>query len=104
MSILVVVSRLTRCRSPKRIILESPEGVERILTDRPVTTQVLPRDKLVGVLYDHIRDNYSQQVELNYGYEVTPLDLGSGDGSSVLLRYVLASLAVSLVMYYYSSS
>ena len=65
---------------------ESEEGVERVFSDRPVTTQVLPRDKLVGVLYKHIVDNYSDQIELNYRYEVTPVDFAAGDGTSVVLR------------------
>lgn len=56
------------------------EGVERIFTDRPVSTQVLPRDKLVGVLHQHILSKYADRVELNYGYEVTPVDFGEGDG------------------------
>lgn len=60
--------------------------MERIFTDRPVTTQVLPRDKLVGVLYKHVLDNYLDRVEVNYGYEITPLDFAVGDGTTVLLR------------------
>ena len=35
---------------------EGDEGVEKIFTDRPVKTEVLPRDKLVGVLHDHIKE------------------------------------------------
>lgn len=65
---------------------ESKEGVERILSDRPVTTQVLPRDKLVGVLHKHVMDNYSDRIELNYGYEVTPVDFCAGDGTSVVVQ------------------
>jgi 2-polyprenyl-6-methoxyphenol hydroxylase-like FAD-dependent oxidoreductase len=64
----------------------SKEGVERIFSDRPVTTQVLPRDKLVGVLYKHVLDNYLDQVEVNYGYEVTLIDFAAGDGSEVVVR------------------
>jgi 2-polyprenyl-6-methoxyphenol hydroxylase-like FAD-dependent oxidoreductase len=65
---------------------ESGEGVERIFTDRPLDTQVLPRDKLVGVLHKHVMDNYSDRIELNYGYEVTPLDFSAGDGTLVLVQ------------------
>jgi kynurenine 3-monooxygenase len=65
---------------------ESEEGVERIFTDRPVTTQVLPRDKLVGVLYQHILKNYADKIDLNFGSEVTPLDFEAGDGTEVLVR------------------
>jgi 2-polyprenyl-6-methoxyphenol hydroxylase-like FAD-dependent oxidoreductase len=65
---------------------ESEEGVERIFTDRPLDTQVLPRDKLVGVLHKHVMDNYSDRIELNYGCEVTPLDFSAGDGTLVLIQ------------------
>ena len=54
----------------------SEEAVERIFEGRKFTTQVLPRDKLVSVLYKHVVDNYSEQVEVNYGYEVRPADFG----------------------------
>jgi len=66
---------------------KSDEGVERIFTDRPVMTEVLPREKLVGVLYKHILDNYSNTIELNYGYEIYPEDFGGDhDTNGVLLR------------------
>lgn len=65
----------------------SEEGTERIFTDRPIDTQVLPRDKLVAVLQQHILKNYADQIELNYGYEVEPIDFEAGeDGTDVLLR------------------
>lgn len=73
------------------------EGVERIFDDRPVTTQVLPRDKLVGVLYKHVLDNYLDRVEVNYGFEVTPIDFAAGDGTTVVVRYVCcAFVAINL--------
>lgn len=62
------------------------EGVERIFTDRPVMTQVLPRDKLVGVLHQHILKNYQGKIDLEYQKEVTPLDFDHDNGSSVLIR------------------
>lgn len=64
---------------------EDEEGIERIFTDRPVTTQVLPRDKLVGVLHQHVLENYPNQIDLNFGYEVTPIDFDAGDGVVVQL-------------------
>jgi len=54
------------------------EGVERIFTERDkhVTTQVLPREKLVSILYKYVVDNFvdTGRIELNFGYEVRPLD------------------------------
>lgn len=55
---------------------KAEEGVERLAADKPTTTQVLPRDKLVGVLYKHIMENYADQVELNYEYQVVPTSFG----------------------------
>ena len=61
----------------------SEEGVERIFegrNKRKFTTQVLPRDKLVSVLHQHIVDNYSnEQIELNYGFEVMPVKFDNDD-------------------------
>ena len=55
----------------------SDQGVERIFdaTEKRNVTQVLPRDKLVGCLYQHILEQYSDRIELKYGYEVHPIDL-----------------------------
>jgi len=64
----------------------SEEGVERIFVDRPYTTQVLPRDKLVGVMHKHILDNYAGKIELNYGYEITPEDFEAESNTAVKLR------------------
>ncbi|KAL9183795.1 hypothetical protein ACHAXT_004651 [Thalassiosira profunda] len=61
------------------------EGVERIFTDRPVQTQVLPRDKLVGALHQHILKNYPDRIELEYGKEVIPIDFDNDGSSSVLI-------------------
>jgi kynurenine 3-monooxygenase len=56
----------------------SEEGTTRIFTtkDKPITTQVLPRDKLVGCLYQHIirTPGLASRIVLKYGYEITPLD------------------------------
>lgn len=64
----------------------STEGVERIFEGRKFQTQVLPRDKLVSALYKHIQDNYVDQIELNYGYEIRPLDFANNGGQSVLVE------------------
>jgi hypothetical protein len=61
------------------------EGVERIFTDRPVTTQILPRDKLVGALYKHVLDKYPN-IDVQYGYEVVPMDFAANNNTSVLIR------------------
>ena len=64
------------------------DGVERIFTDRPAVTEVIPRDKLVGVLHDYITENYSDRIQLNYQCEVEALDFGgsveSDEGASLL--------------------
>ena len=72
---------------------DSDEGVERIFQDRKVQTIVLPRDKLAGVLYQHILDKYSQQIDLNYGYEIQPIDFDRQ--GKVLLRVSQCSPMVS---------
>ena len=64
----------------------SEDGVERIFTDRPVMTQVLPRDKLVGVLQKHVLENYADQIQLNYGFEITPEDFEANGNTAVTLR------------------
>lgn len=66
---------------------DSEEGVENIFTNRKVNTQVLPRDKLVGVLHQVVTERYADQIELNYGFEVTPEDFGEdGNGDGVTMR------------------
>jgi len=62
------------------------EGLERNFTDRAVVTQILPREKLVAVLYEHIQENYAKQIELNYGYKVEPIHFGTNDDPKVKLR------------------
>lgn len=59
----------------------SEEGVERIFegrNKRKFPTQVLPRDKLVAVLYKYIVENHSTTIELNHGFEVVPVELEGG--------------------------
>jgi len=57
---------------------DAEEGTIRIFEERKVQTLVLPRDKLVGILHQHILDNYSDRIELNYGFEIEPLSFGDG--------------------------
>jgi hypothetical protein len=61
------------------------EGVERIFTDRPVTTQILPRDKLVGALYMHVCDKYPN-IDVQYGYEIIPMDFSANNNTAVSIR------------------
>jgi len=72
---------------------DAKEGTERVFTkkDKPVTTQVLPRDKLVSVMHKHIQDNYAGRIHLNYGYEVQPLDFSYHDNSAVLIQVTESS-------------
>ncbi|KAL7532979.1 hypothetical protein ACHAXR_004973 [Thalassiosira sp. AJA248-18] len=67
------------------------EGVERIFTDRPVMTQVLPRDKLVGVLYQHILKNYNDQISIEYKKEVTPIDFDADSLEMVATKLLVAA-------------
>ena len=64
------------------------EGVERIFTkkDKKVTAQILPRDKLVGVIHQHILDNYKDRITLHYGYELRPIEFHLTNGSQVLVE------------------
>lgn len=59
---------------------EQPNGVELVRTDRKYGTQVLPRDKLVSVLHQHIQENYSDQIELTYQSQVRPVDFDYVEG------------------------
>jgi 2-polyprenyl-6-methoxyphenol hydroxylase-like FAD-dependent oxidoreductase len=58
------------------------DGVERIFgPERTVQTHVLPRDKLVSVLHQHILQNYADQIEMTYGCEVNPIFFNLGDAA-----------------------
>lgn len=64
----------------------SEEGVERVFTDRPYTTMVLPRDKLCGALYSKITSQYdSSSVLFNFGTEVDINSFGDDLDSKVSL-------------------
>lgn len=58
---------------------EQPNGVETIRSERKYTTQVLPRDKLVSVLYEKIVNEYSEQVNVHFETEVRPVNLEFGE-------------------------
>jgi kynurenine 3-monooxygenase len=59
---------------------DSEDGVENVFQGRKFMTQVLPRDKLVAVLHQHITENYSSdQIELNHGFEVVPMTLDESE-------------------------
>ncbi|KAL7576013.1 hypothetical protein ACA910_000800 [Epithemia clementina (nom. ined.)] len=68
---------------------DGPEdGVERVFTkkDKKVTAQVLPRDKLVGVLHKYIVEHYKDRITLFYGHELRPLKFDFSKGSQVLVE------------------
>ena len=46
------------------------EGVERIFTDRPYLTRVIPRDRMVSCLYEHAKSAYGGAIEIQHGIEV----------------------------------
>jgi kynurenine 3-monooxygenase len=47
---------------------------------KDVVSRVLPRDKLVGLLYHHIIENYAgANIDLLYGYDVEPMSFGNDD-------------------------
>merc|ERR1712232_81358 len=68
------------------------DGIERIFTDRAVNTEILPREKLVGVLSEHIQRNYKDKIEICYLHEVEPIDFGSKFDPRVTLRVSKCSL------------
>ena len=46
------------------------EGVERIFTDRPVSTQVIARDRMQGALYKVAKEKYGSQINFDWETEV----------------------------------
>ena len=52
------------------------------LANKEVTSQILARDKLVGVLKQVIETRYSDVITLKYGYQVDPISFGNDDESS----------------------
>lgn len=54
-------------------------------------SRVLPRDKLVGVLHEHLVQNYidsdkKANIDLLYGYQVDPVDFGADPADLVSVR------------------
>lgn len=47
------------------------------LSDKAVTSRILPRDKLVSVLKQVIEEKYGDVIELRYGYQVDPISFGN---------------------------
>jgi 2-polyprenyl-6-methoxyphenol hydroxylase-like FAD-dependent oxidoreductase len=47
---------------------------------------VLPRDKLVGVLYEFIIENYRDRIDLHFNTEVLPTDWDYKDGKRALVK------------------
>lgn len=72
--------------------------------ERATTTQVLPREKLVGILHQVIQKNYSHQITLCYGVEVQPVQFHNshakntrGGGGPALVRIAKCTNDDSLV-------
>ena len=49
------------------------EGIERIFTDRPYLTRVIPRERLVSCLLAHAEQKYGDAIEVRHGIEVRDL-------------------------------
>lgn len=57
---------------------------------RKYTPYILPRDKLVSVLYQHIQQHYDNQITVQCGTQVNPVDFEYGnDKSSVVVNVVV---------------
>ena len=71
------VAVVGRCDWPPNTDIRGP-GVTTIFdaaTEKDgVTTRVLPRDKLVGLLHQEIVQRYADRIVLHYGHELAPLD------------------------------
>jgi kynurenine 3-monooxygenase len=66
---------------------QDPNPTERIVQKR-IVTQVLPRDKLVSVLYEYIQQHLQAYVTFYHGYEVTPIDFHHNDRTECLVQIV----------------
>lgn len=57
------------------------------LSKKDVVSRILPRDKLVGLLHQHITQQYSDfDIDLLYGYQVEPLCFGTETKDFVSVR------------------
>lgn len=74
---------------------ETPDGIERMLKERKYTTRVLPRDKLVSVLHQHIQHKYSDQIDLHYEYDVRPVDFHAQGGDRVVVEVAKCAAGAS---------
>jgi len=54
------------------------------MANKKVTSRVLARDKLVGVLRRVLEERYGDAVELKNGYQVDPVDFGDSDGEEIV--------------------
>ena len=76
----------------------SKDGVERVFTDRKYKTQVLPRDKLAGVMYREVVSRYGKgqdpRVKFFFNKEVEVESFGD-DRSSAVLRVRSCSSSAS---------
>jgi len=54
---------------------------------KKIVSRVLPRDKLVGLLHQHITENYADaNIDLLYGYDLEPESFGDEDDDTVTVR------------------
>jgi len=51
------------------------------MSNKEVTSRVLARDKLVGVLKEVIETRYNDVIELKYGYQIDPITFGNEDAT-----------------------
>jgi len=58
------------------------EDARITMANKKVTSQILARDKLVGVLKQVIETRFSDVIELKYGYQVDPISFGNEDGTT----------------------
>ena len=54
------------------------DGVERIFTDRPYLTRVIPRDRIVACLLRHIDERFADAITVRHGIEVDGLEWQEG--------------------------
>ena len=71
-------------------------GVERIFTDRPYLTRVIPRDRMVSVLYEHIRKQYDGTISIRHGVEVTDVVWETTEGEADAEEAVLTVAPCSI--------
>lgn len=49
------------------------EGIERLFTDRPYETRVIPRSRLVACLLQHVERTYPGTIQVRHGIEVSEM-------------------------------